>query len=174
MATPDNMTAAQHTAAAHQADQEAQDSFDRCDTDGFLSQWASGMTGRLHRAKAEIAEQGGKAEFPALFDLAGNLVAAKLVETRYGMSLGILPDDSPDGSFVSWFSPSRARSDKTARANNARKGYYVGSVMAPANARTAGSGTGMSGCLSVYVQTYRTDGGFSRDVEIVDNGQAES
>ena len=102
MATPDNMTAAQHTAAAHQADQEAQDSFDRCDTDGFLSQWASGMTGRLHRAKAEIAEQGGKAEFPALFDLAGNLVAAKLVETRYGMSWGILPDDSPDGSFVSW------------------------------------------------------------------------
>lgn len=169
--TLDGMTSQQHAEAAREAEQSASDSFDRCDTDGFLSQWASGITAQLHRAQADIAANGGKAEFPALYDLSGNLVAAKLVQTRYGVAWGILPDDDPDGRFVEWFHPSHARNQETARRNDARKGFYVGAVMAPANARMAGSGTGLSGCASAYVETYRTDGGFSRDVEVTDNGR---
>ncbi len=69
---------------ARQHEQAAIDSFDRCDTDGFLSQWAHGINGQLARAKAEIAENGGKAQFPALLDGEGNRVDAKLINGRYG------------------------------------------------------------------------------------------
>src|SRR5690606_26317917 len=49
-------------------DREAADSFDRCDTDGALSQWASGINAQKYRLQADIAENGGMWEFPALFD----------------------------------------------------------------------------------------------------------
>jgi hypothetical protein len=43
----------------------------------------------------------------------------------------------------------------------------VGRVRAPAEAELAGSGTGLAGALTVHVATVRTDGGFSRDVQVV-------
>jgi hypothetical protein len=160
-------TAAQLRAKAIDADRAAADSFERSDTDGFLSQWASGITARLCRAKADLADADGRAEFPALFDTAGNLVAAKLVETRYGMAWGLLPDDNPSGRFTGWFSPSKAENPQRRKAADAAKGYQVGRVRAPAKAVIAGSGTGLSGAASAYVAVLRADGGFSRDVEIV-------
>lgn len=54
----------------------------------------------------------------ALFDLDGNLLDARLVEGRFGMVWRI------EGG--GWFNPSKARNAAAARANNARKGYYVG------------------------------------------------
>lgn len=62
---------------------------------------------------------------PALFDLAGNLLDAKLVTGQYGLVWRVA-----DGSGgVRWFNPSKARVAATERANNAKKGYYVGSVL---------------------------------------------
>lgn len=72
-------------AAAHR--QEAADSFERCDTDGFLSQWASGINARLADAKARIAESGGKASFERVIleRTDGTPVEdARVVNTRYG------------------------------------------------------------------------------------------
>jgi hypothetical protein len=151
---------------AAQAERRAWESFERSDTDGYLSQWASDITARLYREQAAIADNGGRAEFGALFDLAGELVPAKFIETRYGMAWGLLESDDPQSRFVGWFNPSRARNEATRRANDARKGYYVGRVAAPAKADTAGSTT-------VYVGVFRTDGGFSRDVQIIDNGHSD-
>lgn len=155
-------------AEAQRCEARAEESFQRCDTDGFLSQWASGLHSDLCRARADIAEQGGRCAFPALFNLQGELVAAKFIETRYGWAWGILPSDDPTGSFVSWFNPSNARSLKKMDAADARKGFYVGSVLAHAAAKMDGRGTGLSG--SAWVARFRTDGGFSRDVEVLDNG----
>jgi hypothetical protein len=149
---------------AAQAERRAWESFERSDTDGYLSQWASGITAQLYRQQAEVADNGGRWEFAALFDLAGELVPAKYIETRYGMAWALLESDDPRSRIVGWFNPSRARNDATRRANDARKGYYVGRVAAPAKADTAGATT-------VYVGVFRTDGGFSRDVQIIDNGQ---
>lgn len=157
--------------SAAAADAEAAASFERCDTDGFLSQWASGINANLDRAKADLLDAGGVADFPALFDLDGRLVPAKLVGTRYGVAWGLLPSDNPHSAFSGWFNPSAAEDPARARKANARKGYYVGAVAAPAGARIAASGRGLSGCASAYVQTYRTDGGFSRAVTITDSGQ---
>jgi hypothetical protein len=56
-------------------------------------------------------------------------------------------------------------------AANERKGYRLGWVLAPAVAEIMGSGTGLSGAASAYVGYRRTDGGFSRNVEIVSDGR---
>ena len=162
-------TPAELRAQAAENDRRAQESWERSDTDGFLSQWASGITARLQRRQAEILENGGKADFPALFDAeTGELVPAKLVETRYGLAWGILADDNPRSRFVAWFNESSARKGATRLRNDRRKGYTVGRVLAPAKAEIMGSGTGLAGAASAYVGVRRLDGGFSRDVEILE------
>jgi hypothetical protein len=163
--------AAQYREAAAKCRRDAAESWERSDTDGFVSQWASGVTAREYELKAQIAENGGRAEFPALFDLDGNLVAAKLVEVRdrYNPREGatvskwcVLESDDPRSSAVAWLTAFPVR-----KSTLARKGYTEGCVLAPARAATGGSGTGLSGALSVSVYAKRTDGGFSRDVEVV-------
>ncbi len=160
-------TAQELRAAAAAADASAEESFQRSDTDGVLSQGASALTARLYRAQADLKDAGGRAAFPALFDTAGNLVPAKLVETRYGLAWGLLPSDDPDGRFTGWFNPSRARDAAVRKAHDAAKGYQVGRVMAAAKAEVVASGTGLSGAASARVAVFRADGGFSRDVTVI-------
>ena len=124
------LTAAALRGKASAAHQSAVDSFDRCDTDGYATQAASDLNGRLYTRQAEIVEAGGVQEFPALFNLDGALVAAKGIRTRYGFAWGVLASDDPDAAIVSWFNPSAAQDPARARKANARKGYYVGTVRA--------------------------------------------
>lgn len=171
-ASADGHSPEEHRQKASESVQEAAKSFERCDTDGFLSQWASGLTANLHRAKARIADAGGMSSFPALFDLDGNLVAAKLVDTRYGRSWMLLADDDPSGRAAGWFNPSKHSDPERRRTNNAAKGFFVGKVAAPADAKLASppGARGLGGATSVSVSVYRTDRGFSRDVTVLDNG----
>lgn len=164
------MTADQHRdeAAAHRA--ASHESFERCDTDGFASQAAHDIMGRVAEARALIAENGGTALFAALFDLDGNLVPAKDLPTRYGYSWGLLATADTDAEIIGWFSPSKAQDPERARLANVKKGYYVGTVRAQAYATTTGGGHGFAGMASVGVATLRCDRGFSTDVEIIDNG----
>lgn len=174
MTTTKNQTAQDHLAKANQYKQDAQDSFERSDTDGFLSQWASGMMSNLEYRKYEIAENGGKSYFPALFDLEGNLVPAKLISTQYGSAWGLLEDeDNVESRFIGYFNPSNAQDDERARKNNAKKGYYVGEVMADAYAThwSPSNARGMSGAMMTQTVVLRKDKGWSKDVTIVDNGQ---
>lgn len=163
------LSAEEHRRLAREADQEAYDSFERCDTDGFLSQWASGLTAQQHRLAAEIADAGGRRSFRALFDLEGNLVPAKEIPTRYGTAWGILEGDDPHGAIAKWVNQSRARSATKRIRSMEAKGYREGRVMARARAAIVGSGQGLSG--SAWVAPVRTDGGFSRDVEVLDDGR---
>lgn len=153
--TPDELRA---EAAAHDA--SAQESFDRCDTDGFLSQWASGITAQLKRRQADLLDAGGKAEFPALFK-DGQLVAAKVIQTRYGAKFGVLASDDPRSTVTAWITPTSRGAKK--------HGYTLGRVLAPAAAKL--HSTSHRG--SVFVLTYRTDGGFSRDVTVVTTNEDE-
>lgn len=162
-------TAAEHTANAQAHAAAENESFDRCDTDGFLTQWSHGILGQVEQRKAEIAANGGFAEFPALFDLNGELVPAKLVRTydRYKfchVSKWRVQVSDTDETAIAWITPFPVR-----KSTMVKKGYTEGYVKAPANAKTwAPEGArGLSGAASVSVVTYRTDGGFSRDVEIV-------
>ncbi|MFC4060209.1 hypothetical protein ACFOWE_18040 [Planomonospora corallina] len=151
-------------AAAH--DRAAHESFERCDTDGALSQWSHGLLAAQARLQATIEENGGRALFPTLFDLTGNLVPAKQVQGEWGPYWVLLAGDDPDGRTRGWFGPSKAKKAQTARRADAAKGYYVGYVMAPAKAELRG---GNIACVAPVA--VRTDGGFSRDVIVVDDGQ---
>lgn len=159
---------------ASQAEDEKAASFERCDTDGFVSQWASGVNASKYSLQAEIEEKGGW-ELQAVFDLAGNLIAAKEIETIHGWTWAILESDDPQSRFKGWFNPSKASTPEKRRANNAKKGYYLGRIKSKnVKAELGGSGKGLSGALSVHAYVRRTDGGFSRDVEIIDNGQVNN
>lgn len=98
---------------------DAADSFERCDTDGFLSQWASGVNAAHAETCAELADANGRATFPALFDLNGNHVPARQVPTRYGVSWR---------TETGWHNPSEAKSGARRHAADTRKGLVMGTI----------------------------------------------
>lgn len=66
-------------ASAADARRREQESFERCDTDGFLSQWALTMTARKNDAEVKLLEHGGCAAFPVLV-FNGEVIATKIYE----------------------------------------------------------------------------------------------
>jgi len=145
---------------ADQHDQDAFDSFERCDTDGFVSQWASGLTAQQKRMEANLIENGGLAEFPQLTDLDGTPVPAKLVQTRYGTKFAVFAtaDDvkAYNANVIAWIDP--YVKEKTL----ARKGYVLVYVLAPAKVVMHGSNA-----CTVRPIKVRTDGGFDANAVIV-------
>lgn len=123
----------------------ARESFERCDTDGFLSQWADGINARLAEAKADIADAGGTALFARwiLLNAAGEELDARRVETRYGVKWRI---DSTD-EWLTWGSERAAK----------RRGYEVREVVerADAGAAISAQGRGLSGAASATIRIYR-------------------
>lgn len=118
---------------AARQEQEAIDSFDRCDTDGFLSQWASRLGGRLDRAKADLVEAGGVSEFTALFDLDGNVISTHSGWGQYGPYFR-LTDEAAERFGRRFVNPSRANDPEREHANNAKKGFAVGTIRVAAYA----------------------------------------
>lgn len=164
--TPETLRA---EAAAHDA--EAAASFDRCDTDGFVTQWAHGLTAQQKRMEADLAAAGGMAEFPALFTTDGQPVPAKLVTTRFGTKFAVFATtaDVTDRSapVVAWVDPF------VKPATLARKGFLVAQVLAPARVVMHGNGgRGLSGATSVRPVRVRTDGGFNPDAPVASWGEA--
>jgi hypothetical protein len=165
-------------AAAHE--QEAADSFERCDTDGFLSQWAHGINAQEKRLQASILENGGVADFVGLFRVAdGKRVRAKIIDTSYGSAWAFVDHtDKLTGEFVSvgWANDEVAADGtvkQKGRGSQKRKalGLYEAHETAPAKAKTwAPPGArGLGGATQVRVITVRTDGGFPDDAVDVDS-----
>lgn len=163
--TTATQTATDLRAAADQHERDAIDSFDRCDTDGFVSQWASGIMAQVDRLQADIVENGGVATFPALYVVdTDERVPAKLIDGKFGRCWAIVDEAGRfTGEFVSAF-PKR-------ESTMARKGYREGSEVAPAKAAVHGSGHGLSG--SAWAAVERTDDGTGRDERVVPVTMAE-
>ena len=157
-------TAAQWTDMADRMIQRDQESFQRSDTDGALSQMGNNLRAREYRLCAELAAHGGIWTFPALYTLTGALVPeATYVKTYMGKWVWRVGS----GQDVTWFDASRAKDGSRRRKNDAAKGFYVGAVRARGYVGTASSGRGSGGMLSVGYfigQVPRSP------VEIVDNG----
>jgi hypothetical protein len=140
-------------AEAAQHEQDAHESFERCDTDGFLSQWASGMMASLKRAQARIEEQGGRAIFTrvrlAKLDSSEIVREAKLIETRFGRRWRI---DSTD----EWLPYQPKRESTLAKSGYRELTEYQ---LAPAKAThwAPPGARGMSGATSVQTIIVRTD-----------------
>lgn len=148
------MTAEQLRAAAKASRQSAEDSFQRCDTDGFLSQWASTLTAQLYEKQAEIVEAGGVAPFLALFD-GEREVAAVAVERKNPFSFQFE---------TQWVVDSRDPVVRKAGTKFLPYGYGEGKgrklkalglvekmVPKPAKAKVVGRGRGLSGSAWVAV-----------------------
>lgn len=146
-------TAREHREKAAEAERRAAESFERCDTDGFLTQWAHGMTAQLELAKARILEAGGVSEFTGLYE-GERRVRAKLITYRCRHSFcdksSWLLDDVEADKFGRKFIPDGPRS-----RIQKRLGLCERREIAPAYAFMNGRGTGLSG--SAWVQIARKD-----------------
>lgn len=146
----DTAAALRAEAAQHRAN--AAESFDRCDTDGFVSQWASGVNAAKADMNARIADAGGVWTFErvVLTRADGTDVAdARVVDTRYGRRWRV---DSADA----WLPYMPAR-----KSTLAKRGYgeRVETVVAPAQAihYSPPGARGFSGLTSVSTIIIRTD-----------------
>lgn len=68
------------------------ESFERCDTDGYLSQWASSVMATNYKLKAEICRAGGVSEFNGLYKGEQRL-KAKVINGQYGHVWLVHEDD---------------------------------------------------------------------------------
>jgi len=105
---------------AKECAQRSRESFERCDTDGYLSQWAADSMARHYHTCAELCDAQGMQERIALFDLDGKLAATRMVTTQYGTAWL-----TRDGKFVN---PSRAKKGVTRYRNLKAKGYTEGTI----------------------------------------------
>ena len=146
-----DLTSAELRESAAVREQRAADSFERCDTDGFVSQWASGITARLDRTKADLIDAGKMGEFTGLFE-GDRRVKAKIIETKFGSSW-LLSDDETDliARRGKKFLPvgKRSRILKELALTERLE-------LAPAWACLDGSGTGLASAMSVHVAIFRT------------------
>lgn len=119
-------------AASRKHAQDREDSFQRCDTDGFLSQWASGLGSSLERLRAEVLCNGGFAVFPVLYNRqTGERVGGELVETQYGARWKVRG---------TWYPTT-----KTKRGKLWQSGFVVLGEWQPCKVFMAGEGYGLSG-----------------------------
>ena len=127
---PADRTAAEWSAMATKSAQDSADSWERSDTDGFLSQWASDSSARMYRHMAELAANSNRGELPWLFEKneAGEWVPVeewRWIDGKYGASILIPGETYGQGRF---FNPSNAQDDAKRRAANEKKGFRFGRV----------------------------------------------
>jgi hypothetical protein len=119
-------TAAQWQAESVECLRRREESWERSDNDGFLSQAASQAMAGEYDLCALVADNGGLWEFPAVFDLNGTLVA---IHEREGEFSRYYVNAGPGGNTAPrYITPSKARSAETAKRNNERKGFRMGKV----------------------------------------------
>ena len=149
---PDAQTAQEEQDKRSECHKDREESFERCDTDGFLSQWANGVQAGVHSLRKEIAENGGLGLFPGLYRRdTGERVRAKLIEGRYGFCWAFCDEN---GKFTGKF----LNDARTKRAALYKRGYVVLGEWVPAGATTRGEGTGLSG--RAWAAMVRLDKGY--------------
>lgn len=127
---------------ARELERAAFDSFERCDTDGFLSQWGFRLSADRLRLQAKIVEDGGTALFRTLFRLDGTFQPAVEINARYGMRWMVLDQDGVrTGQYLPW-APVR-------RDTLAKHGFVEGTARFPAMAKIKGHDMMSCGACSV-------------------------
>lgn len=155
--TPEGDALRQQSAAAYK---RSTDSFERCDTDGALSQWAADSSARRYDAEADLVDGGGRWTFLALFDLDGNLVPAKIIATQYGSCFAVLSDADVFSDFTGEFVSIAKR-----QATYVKKGYRLGVVEMAAKVETFHAFVGSAGQI-----IHKPVGSFD-DARVISNGE---
>lgn len=161
-------TADDFRASAAEKDRRAAESFNRCDTDGFLTQWASGIGAELDRTKADLTEDGETSVFNGLYE-GDRRVKAKIIFSQYGAAW-LLHEDEADlierrgKKFLPTGDNSRILRDLGLRQAGER---------APAWATISGSGTGLSGAATARVVIFRTGDPWGMDSTEIEEKEEE-
>tara|TARA_R110002126_G_scaffold50297_1_gene138806 strand:+ start:132 stop:638 length:507 start_codon:yes stop_codon:yes gene_type:complete len=142
------MTAAEHREAAKASRARSVESFERCDTDGFLSQWAGDLSAKEHLENAAILDADGFSEFWGLYEGDRRVKAACVSvydKFKHGnVSKWVVEDDDPICAQRKWIpSGDNSRVQKGLGLKERRE-------MAPARAKITGDGG------NVWVGTFRT------------------
>lgn len=123
---PMDHTVDEWKAMAGRNNREKADSFERSDTDGFMSQWASGVMANVYLACARHAENGGVATIPWVFTADGKPVDRwKWTETRYGQSVLVYGEEYGSNKF---WNPSEHRKGAERLKRDNAKGFHWGTV----------------------------------------------
>jgi len=161
-------------ARAADSDRKAAESFERSDTDGFVTQWALGISAREDRLQASIQENGGLHDFRGLYTVEGERVRAKAIQTKYGSCWALVKAGSSE--FTGEFVPRCFEEDGQPgpRTKMAKMGLCEKWEQAPAKAATVGHGRGLSGAASVQVVARRQDDGFPEDARSLEQIRKDS
>lgn len=129
-------TAAEYRSAAASARKAEAESWERSDTDGFLSQWGNREMAKRYDHLASIAENGGMMQTLALF-LDGEFASADQRSGQFGL-YWILNDAAAEKHGKRFFNPSKA---KNATERDKARGFTFGyvSVAAYESTRTGGA-----------------------------------
>lgn len=177
---PMDHTAEEWRAMAKKSAQSEQESWERSDTDGFLSQWALQASGRMYRDLADLRENNGVHTFawPYLVEypdgpdgpkayvsvedwawIDGRYGASVLIKTRRSVShLRVKVRTDRDGVNSFFWNPSEARKGATRLHSDERKGVVWGWLDAEAFMRFS------KGLNPIPVPYYKTDGKRSNPV----------
>lgn len=139
-----------------------EESFQRCDTDGFLSQWALSIGAQRDEANAKILDNGGYARFPVLCDADGNVIADRefRFENPHPVGFGVLVSYSwkLTGKYVDQCGRRWIPSGPRSRIQK-KLGLHEETRWFPAVAEIHAPGTGMAGAASASVRVVRMDTG---------------
>jgi hypothetical protein len=124
-------TATEYRAQAQASGRSVTESWERCDSDGFLSQWASQQMQGIYLSNAEVVEQGFANMF-VIFDLDGKIIATDDDQKKgdYGYYY-LVRDDSDAARLGRFLTDSNAKNEDRRIANNAKKGIRTGWVRTP-------------------------------------------
>ena len=136
-------TAETYRAMAKDCHRRSAESFDRCDTDGYLSQWAADMSARRYGVMAKVAENGGKTEEAALFFADGTIASHDMREGKFGAYF-FLTDEAAKRYGSRFVNLSNAKKAETRRKNYAKKGFTYGRVKGDAVVMSGGNGYNIS------------------------------
>lgn len=142
----------------------AEESFQRCDTDGFLSQWASTIGAQQDDASIRILENGGCAAFPVLCDAEGNVIADKVYTFQnphprgwgFQMSYSFRLSPEDEARYGRRWVPagSKSRVQKQLGLHEETRWFPAyAKLTTPPGAKS----TGLGGCANAYVATFRAD-----------------
>lgn len=136
------------TADMRRAAQEKTDSFERCDTDGFLSQWASGVTSHADEMAAQLARDHGLGTFAVLLNLDGTIASVHRGTNQFG-TFWVLNDAAAQRFGKRFVNEPDCKTNAREIASLERRGFRIGTMRARGRVKMGGGGTGLAGALNV-------------------------
>jgi hypothetical protein len=145
-----NLTAQEHRDLANASRKRSAESWERSDTDGFVSQWASDLTAREHEAWANLLDDDCMIVTEALFMLDGTIASTHSAYGDYGR-YWVLNDLAAERYGKRFFSPSKAQNPEREWNNNRTKGFTLGLIRVEGYVDIAANGTGLSGATTAHI-----------------------